>query len=63
MTEVREKAEKVKQNQFRAGRMMPNLFLEKGLGRKGPIVAVEKRSVRQGKLVQFSRFESCPAKV
>jgi len=24
---------------------------------------LKKQSVRQGKLVQFSRFESCPAKV
>ena len=27
------------------------------------VVNLKKQSVRQGKLVQFSRFESCPAKV
>ena len=31
--------------------------------RRGILPHSAKQSVRQGKLVQFSRFESCPAKV
>jgi len=27
------------------------------------VANLKKQSVRQGKLVQFSRYESCPAKV
>ena len=30
---------------------------------KWPRARRDKQSVRQGKLVQFSRFQSCPAKV